>query len=135
MELNLQNSDFLKLLSSGLVIILTLIIFLYLRAITRFKRERKKFFRELLVSKNLCMVINKESKIQFINQAFKKYFEKKFSINLGQTEILDEVSKLLSEDSREIFNKICAGDIRNWRGLFELSFFSEGVKDLSLIHI
>ena len=130
MELNLQNSDFLKLLSSGLVIILTLIIFLYLRAITRFKRERKKYFRELLVSKNLCMVINKESKIQFINQAFKKYFEKKFSINLGQTEILDEVSKLLSEDSREIFNKICAGDIRNWRGLFELSFFSEGVKDI-----
>ena len=130
MELNLQNSDFLQLLSSGLVIILTLIIFLYLGRITRFKRERKKYFRELLVSKTLCMVINKESKIQFINQAFKKYFEKKFNINLEQSEILDEVSKLLCEDSREIFSKICAGDVRNRRGLFELSFFSEGVKDI-----
>ncbi|MBT5430668.1 MAG: hypothetical protein HOK89_12160, partial [Rhodospirillaceae bacterium] len=76
------------------------------------------------------MVINKESKIQFINQALKKYFEKKFNINLEQSEILDEVSKLLCEDSREIFSKICAGDVRNRRGFFELSFFSEGVKDI-----
>ena len=82
MELNLNELEFLELLSSALAIILTLIIFLYLRGLKKYKKEEKEYFSEILVSKFSCMVINKESKIQFINQALKKYLEEELCINL-----------------------------------------------------
>jgi len=130
MELNLNELEFLELLSSALAIILTLIIFLYLRGLKKYKKEEKEYFSEILVSKFSCMVINKESKIQFINRALKKYLEEELCINLEKSKILDKIRNSLNEDSRITFDKICKADVGHRRGLFELAFSFDDVKDI-----